>query len=79
MLDAVLNGKTIAKMMNLVETYTCPRCGFEFKLELERGESFRKIKCLECEKDMKIHNRFQISASNLFRKKVHYLHKSLLN
>ena len=61
------------------EKYTCPRCGFIFKIELCPDESFRLIRCLRCEKEMSIQNRFGSSVTNKLSKKVHYMHKSLLN
>lgn len=61
------------------EKYTCPRCGFIFKLELCPDESHRIVRCLECETQMNIPNRFQTKGLKRLQKKVHYLHKSLLN
>jgi DNA-directed RNA polymerase subunit RPC12/RpoP len=74
---AVLNGKL--KLMSTDEKYICPRCGFAFKLELGDDENCRLIRCLHCEKEMNIQNRFQSKLSGRIRKKIHYLHKSLLN
>lgn len=61
------------------EKYICPRCGFAFQLELCDDENYRLIRCLYCEKEMNIQNRFQSKFSGQMRKKIHYLHKSLLN
>ncbi len=65
--------------MNKEEKYICPRCGFGFKLELCSNELYRNIRCLKCEKEMNIRNRFHSPLVNPLKKKVHYLHKSLLN
>ena len=65
--------------MSTEEKYICPRCGFAFKLELGTDEFYRHIRCLYCEKEMNIQNRFQAKLSGRIKKKIHYLHKSLLN
>ncbi len=68
--------------MSFNEEYTCPRCGFIFKIELKNSESNCIVNCNKCEKTMNIRNIrniLQLNITQQANKKVHYLHKSLLN
>ena len=63
--------------MSVIEKYTCPKCGSVIRLDSRATKMLHKINCTECETGLSINGKYSPNMQN--GKKVHYMHKSLLN